>query len=178
MAKYELDDVVTYYFVIVQDGHNARVQGWTDRKELAKAYMEFHKCKDFKLKNMTDTMEEITKILEENTHDEIKIYNLRTKDPEKKKGKVTKRIQVPATETEMMYVREEINSMFSSVIDYSYLNSALPYFKSKYQKLFNKLLIKDAIASALHQRQSVVLQQVEYDELAILYKSFNDKFGI
>ena len=76
MAKYQPGDIVTYYFIIKEFDGNKIIQGWTDNKELAKFYMDFHKCKKFKIKTITDSIEEINKIREENWNDEIKLFHI------------------------------------------------------------------------------------------------------
>ena len=70
MAKYEEGDIVTYYFIIVEDGNDKRIQAWSDHKELVKYYMEFHKCKYYSIKKVDDIFERVMDIINENANDE------------------------------------------------------------------------------------------------------------
>ena len=42
MKRYEEDDVMTCYFVVDDRGDCKTIRGWTDDKEYAKLYMDFH----------------------------------------------------------------------------------------------------------------------------------------
>ena len=177
MAKYEEGDIVTYYFIIVEDGNDKRIQAWSDHKELVKYYMEFHKCKRFVLKSLTRRIEEISTILEENLHDEIKIHNVMIKDNSGKKGKEFKTIPIPATETEFMFINEETNTYMASRINYAYLNGAIPYLKKKYKESLNGILLTDVIRKVVHGQNPKSTQMISFDQLMVLFESFPDNFG-
>ena len=81
MKRYEEDDNMTCYFII--DERNNIIRGWTDNKEYAKLYLDFHKCKYYKIKKITNTFREVLKIIEENSNDEISIYNINTRSNKK-----------------------------------------------------------------------------------------------
>ena len=146
MAKYQPGDTVTYYFIIKELDREKIIQGWTDNKEIAKFYMEFHKCKNFKLKSITNSIEEITKILEENWNDEIKPFHIITRN--RNRGKhdddyIT--ICIPATDTEVRFIREETSTFMTSRINYSLINDAFPYLKNKYQNDLQSIFLPDVI---------------------------------
>lgn len=176
MAKYDEDDIATFYFIVMlSDDDENRIIAWSDKKEMAEVYMEFHSCKKLKLKKKTDYLYRITEILNENIHDEINIYNINIGDP-KKKGRV-KSIQIPATETEFRFINEETNTFLASRVCYSYINEAFPYLKGKYQKALNNLFLRDVMGKVLHERNSKFIEEVQFDQLSVLYKCFSDRFG-
>ena len=175
--RYEPDDVATFYFIINEFNNHKEIQGWTDSMDLAKIYMDFHKCKNFHLKKMTSTIEEINNIIEENLHDEISIYNISIKDRNKKYGKVVD-INIPATVTEINFLNEESSTYMASQINYSSLNAVIPFLKDKYQKAMSDILLIDVINSVIHNKTSHITNCIEFDHLMILYRSFPDNFGI
>ena len=177
MAKYEVGDIVTYYFIIVEDSNGKRIQAWSDHKELVKYYMEFHKCKQFVIKSLTKPIEEISKILEENLHDEIKIHNMIIKNKDGKKEKEWKTIPIPATETEYMFISEETNTYIASRINYSYLNESIPYLKGKYQRALHDIFLTDVIKKVIHGQNPKSTQMIMFDQLMVLFESFPDNFG-
>lgn len=182
MAKYENGDICTFYFVIREDKIKdiKIVQGWTDDKKLAEFYMEFHKCKNFKLKTVTNKIEEINKILNENYNDEIKICNImvRNTDPKRKKGEEAKMIIIPATETEVTFINAETNTFMASRVNYSFMNEAIPYLKKKYRDALKSIFLVDIINHELHSKDSAVLQEFNFDQLSILFRSFPENFGV
>lgn len=178
MAKYEPGDIVTYYFIVYDNGDRKNIQAWTDIKDLAKFYMEFHSCKHFILKSITKRIEEIAKILEENRNDEIRICNLMVKNSGKrKKGEETKLICVPLTQTESMLIQEECSSFMASAVRYSYLNSAIPYLKSKYRQGLNDIFLSDIINATCNTRSTKIIELLEMDQLIILFKMLPHTFG-
>lgn len=178
MAKYEEGDIVKFYFVIKKDDKNNKIiQGWTDNKNIAKFYLEFHNCKDFTLKTMEGSIEDIYQVTEENLHDEIKLYNINVKDYDKKGNDTVKSICIPATETEFRFVNEETNTFLLSRIRYSYINSAIPYLKNKYQEALNDIFLNDIINKVIYERRSKIVESIEFDQLMVLYRSFSDNFG-
>lgn len=177
MAKYESGDIVTYYFIIKEDFDGNSIQGWTDVKDLAKFYLEFHKCKKFVLKSTTTSIDEMFKILEEALHDEIKVYNIIVKDPNKTKKSNFKIMSIPATETEFMFINEESNTYMASRVDYGYLNGSIPYLKDKYLRAIKNIFLNNVIDNVLHNKKSEFTNSVEFDSLMVLFKSFPDNFG-
>lgn len=179
MAKYEPGDIVTFYFVVKTVDGQKIIQGWTDNKEIAKFYMEFHKCDNFKLKSLTDTIEAINKVAEENWNDEIKLFNIITRNRNKRKNQEAyNTICIPATETELKFIREESVTYMASRINYSLINDALPYLKNKYQKDLQSIFLPDIIRKTIYSQNTKFSQLIEYDQLLILYKSFPENFGI
>ncbi len=173
--KYESGDIVTYYFIINDDGKNKLIQGWTDNKSLAKFYLKFHKCKRFSMKILTKTIEDISRLLEENNNDEIKIMNITVRDS-KNRNRV-KYISVPMTSTEFMFVNEECKSLMASVVNYAFIESAIPYLKNSYKKDLKMILLLDSIESNIHQKTSAIIKEMEFDQMVALLQLFPDNFG-
>ena len=178
MKKYEPDDLCTFYFVIWNSGDTHTIQGWSDDKDLVKAYMEFHHCKRFELKSRSDTYDNMCRILEENTNDEISVYNLLIKDDNHKKGHESKMIAVPLTYTEMTLVKSENTSYLASRIDYSYINDAMYYLKEKYVKCLQDIFLPDVIGFTILNKPSKFTDHVYTDELRVLFHSYPDHFGM
>ena len=179
MAKYEDDEVITYYFIIKEDDFGKKIiQAWTENKTLAKYYMEFHKCKDFRLKILTDTSKNISKIVEENLHDEILIYNLITKNRKKnKKGEDIVTIAVPLTSTEKKFIQDEIETLGATSVDYGCINDAMSYLKNKHQQTLQSIFLLDMIKSVVYSQNNKFVHNIEFDELMLLYKHFDYNFG-
>lgn len=179
MAKYEPGDIATFYFVVKEHGSEKIIQGWTDNKEIAKFYMEFHKCKYFKLKSVTNNIEEIYKItIEENMNDEIKLFHIITKNCGKhKKGESYGMVCIPATEVESTFIREEANAFMSSHVNYSLINDAFPYLKKKYQNILQSIFLPDVISKVVYNKNPRFTQEIEFDHLMILFKTFPENFG-
>lgn len=177
MKKYDLEDHVTFYFIILDDGRNSIVKAWTDQKEYAKAYLEFHKCKNFHLKVVNNTFREILPFINENTNDEIGLVHMIVRNPKPKKGAMTKIIMVPLTTTENTFVNEEVNTFLASRINYTYAFEAMPYLKKKYQKALEDIFFKDVVHHVTGDLSSPFVESVELDELLILFRSFPDWFG-
>lgn len=173
--KYDEGDLATYYFVINDNGVDRIIQGWTDNKDLANSYMEFHKCKNYKLKTVTKNIEEISEILEDNKHDEIQIKNIVIRHP--KHPSKMKYVPAPITETEWRFINEECKTLLSSMVNYAFLNSAIPYLKGKYKEDLERILLIDAIRVTIHGKRSPILESVQLDQMMVLLYSFKDNFG-
>jgi hypothetical protein len=172
--KYSVGDIVTYYFIVQKDDNNSKViKAWTDNKKLAKFYLEFHHCPNFRLKKLTDRIENISKITEENYHDEIVLYNALIKG----KGGKSKIIVIPATEIEIRFINEECQSFLYTKIDYSYLSNAIPFMKEKYQKAFDNIFLNSIIKKVIEERSDKYNSLIELDQLQVLVESFPDSFG-
>jgi len=178
MAKYQPGDIVTYHFIIKEMNGDKIIQAWTDSKEIAKFYLDFHKCKYFRVKSLTKSIEEITKILEENWNDEIRIFNIITKNRTgKHKDEEFITISIPATETEMMFIREESSTFLASRINYGYINEAIPYMKKKYQDVLQSIFLTDVIRKVIYSHKVKFAQSIQFDELMILFRAFPENFG-
>jgi len=177
MERYDRDDQVTIYFVIHDLGDRQQVQAWSDNKEYVKAYMEFHKCRNFKLKSMTDVMRNILPILDENTNDEISLYNLTVKNPNHKRGKEAKYLVAPLTSTESMMINDEAKNFLLTRINYGYANEAFPYLKNKYQKALKDIFFEIIMKHIVYNTRNKLIEEFMLDELMILYESFPEHFG-
>lgn len=179
MARYEPGDIVTYHFIVYNDGRHKNIRAWTDNKDLAKMYMEFHQCKDFTIKSVTKRIEEISAITEENLHDEIRIHNILIRNTDKrKKGEETKIISIPATETECLFINDECSTFMLSRIRYSYLNTAIPYMKKKYRDGLESIFLQDIINKVCNERSSNISESVKLDQLMVLFRSLPEFFGV
>lgn len=176
MKVYESDEEVTIYFVVFKKGAVRNVQAWSDNKELAKAYVEFHNCKDMKVRSLTKEMKDMIKLINENNHDEIEIQNLIMRDPKHRYS--VKEVAVPMTASEGLVLRSDENSFMSSWIDYSLMNQAIPFMKNKWQRVLKAIHVEDVIASAVHSKQSKFTNSIKLDQLSVLLRSLPEHFGI
>ena len=172
MKKYEEDDTMTCYFVVYDDDRSKIIRGWTDDKDLAKMYMDFHKCKHYKMKKVTNTFREVYHILEENINDEINIYNMNTRAKKGSKG-----ITVPLTGTEHTLINEESNTFIASRVNYGYINDAFYYLKDKYQKALKHILLEDVMKNVVYSKHTKITLNLEIDDLMTLFLSLPDQFG-
>lgn len=179
MARYEKGDIVTYWFVVCHDKDGKRIQAFSDDKDLVKFYMAFHKCKEFSLKSMEGTIESIVPIINANVNDEIVLYNIYTRDPKAKHGESkTKMIQVPMTKSEIMLLKDDTDGYLNSQIAYSYIFSTIPYLKDKYQKALDSIFLSDVIRKVVHNQMPKRLALLEIDQLILLLKLPDSKFGL
>lgn len=176
-GKYQLDDMVTFYFVIYTNPQNGSkdIQAYSDDHALVKYYMEFHNCSHFHMKKMTSTYHDIIKIIEENRHDDIQIVNISTNDSDHK-GKV-KMISVPMTETEYGLLTGEINSMMGGCINYHIISEFIYYLKPKYQKALKHISLIDILNWVLYSANQDKIQKMSLDELHLFIHAFPQFFG-
>lgn len=178
MAIYEHGDIVTYYFVVMKDEDTSdrRIVAWTDSKDMLKFYLNFHKCKRFTVKQYTRRVEEFNDLINENRLDEIQIFNVRVRDPEKK-GK-TKIMQIPATETEAACIRDNSSDCFGSDINYAVINNMVFYLKDKYIEGLEDIFLLDAIKKSIYSKPNTMIDRLEFDEVMLLFRCFPSMFGI
>lgn len=173
------DDEMTYYFVIIDDGNNQRIQAWSDKKDYVKYYMDFHKCDKMHLKKMHGLYSDIIPILEENFHDEIGMFNIfiRNSDPNRKKHQELKSMVIPATNTEIICVSDEIGSFMSSIIEYRWINEMFPYLKKKYQRSIYGCLLGPIMEKVIHEKASPITSSIQFDQVMVMASCFPDHFG-
>ena len=175
MKHYDEDDEVTFYFVIYENDGSPIIQGWTDDKELAKSYLDFHSSKKLKMKSIKgDYRNTIVPILNESANDEIQLVNIFIH----KKDYGSKQVTVPMTMTESMFINSEETSFFSSRIDYTTLNIMVPFLKNKYQRILKHIHLMDIINQTIHSKESEFTMNTRLDQLMILVRSFPDYFGV
>ena len=151
------------------------VKAWTDKKALAKFYLEFHKCKNFKTIQVDSTMGNLSEILDGCIHDEIQIMNIRIKDPEKPyKEKI---LQIPMTQSELDVIVDQEKMWSSSMIDYGVLEKYYYKLKNKYKKIFDGIFLTDLIMNIQHGEESKYLKKIKQDQLALMYLLFEDSFN-
>lgn len=178
MKRYEPGDRATFYFIVLEGGKTNHIQAWTDSKDLAKFYLDFHKCKNMIIKSVTKSIEEISRITEENWGDEIQICNIIIKNHNKrKKGQESKTILIPATSTEITFINEECATFMMSEINYSYLNTAIPYLKRKYKEGLDFIFLPSIVNKVCNRRDCGTTELLQFDQLMVLFKAFPDNFG-
>lgn len=178
MKIYEHGDTATFYFIIAEYDDRKDIKGWTDVKQLAEFYIDFHKCPRFRIKKVVKPIEELNVVLDENNNDEIVIGNIYMKDTESKNNDNMKIISIPVTQNEMSFINEETSTFLSVRVDYSYLNNAIPYLKNKYQEAMNDILLTSLIKKVVYNRNDKVNQVIKFDQLMVLFRSFPDDFGM
>ena len=174
MKRYDYDDIITVYFVVNDRDGSPIIKAWSDEKEYCKVYMDFHRCKKYKLKSISDTADRIYSIIEENNFDEIGLYNITVHDPDGG----SKLISVPLTGTEYNFIQTETNEWMMSRIDYSLINAAKDYFKDRYQDALKRIHLNDVLDSVLNLNNNAFVETVELDELMVLVRSFSNEFGL
>jgi len=177
MERYDRGDIATFYFIINDDGKNKAIRAWTDKKQLAEIYLDFHKCPNYRLKKVTKCIDEINEILDENNNDEIVIGNIYMKDPDRKKGNV-KIVSIPVTQVEITFINEECETFLSSRINYSYLNGVIPYLKKKYREALTDIFLPSIIKKVVYNKNDMINQDIKFDQLMVLFRSFPDDFGM
>ena len=168
MKTYDADERMTMYFVVrksKREGIEPSIQAWSDDEYLVKAYMDFHKCKNFKIRTMTNRFDNITKILEENHFDEIILIPLTIRDPDNHNKSTT--IVVPMTQNEHSLVTSEAHQLLGSRIKYQALSASIEFLKEKYQRAFAVLHLQDAIKQSLYEQTSPWLLDIDIDELVV-----------
>lgn len=178
MKPYERGDIVTYYFVIMTDGDKRIINAWTDDKQLAKFYMEFHKCPKFTLKPVTKAAEEFVDVINDNALDEIKIHRIKIRNPDGSKKKPLKYVEVPMTENERGLIRTNSTDLMGFQVNYSLLNEMMPYLKGFYRKGLEMIMLPEAIKISCYSKSGRMWSQCELDELLLFYTSNPEVFGI
>jgi len=171
---YDDNDEVVLYFVIKEGTYgDSMIKAWTDDKDLLNAYMEFHSCKQFRVKKIRKRMKDFHDILNENLHDEIDITNIITRG---KNGPGF--IAVPMTTTEIIFLDEETKTYLSMNIDYTTIDEAFYYFKEKYQDAFKKIGLRSVIDHVIYNKPSAFVQDVVFDQAIMLSRTLSDDFGV
>lgn len=172
MAKYEPGDIVTFYFIIKDEGKYSHIKGWTDNKKLANFYLQFHHSPSLRIKSVTKRIEEMNGMINENIHDEIVIANLYTRD-----GRESKMVIIPATTNELTLIRDECSTFFSGRVNYHWMDIWYRFFKNKYVKALDKLFLDNVIKFALHNKMDHITSQIDIDQIRILLRIFQEDFG-
>jgi hypothetical protein len=180
MKSYDLSDRVTFYFVCAMDnnGNHMMIKGWSVVKAMIDAYMKFHQCPSFYVKKITDTWENIVRLLNEETHDEIKIANLITKNRSgKRKKDPVDIVSIPITDGEHMHVNDQVTTTCSTYVDYTLLNKHVRHLKQKYREALAFIGLNEVIDKEIRNKDSRFMKSLILDELMILVKFFPAEFG-
>ena len=174
------DEEVTFYFVLIESDGRKQIKAWSEDKAYVEFYMKFHTCKAMSVKKMQGYYGDIVNILNENLHDEIHMYNILIKNPDvsKRKKHPVKQIAIPATDTEIMYVNDEINSFLSTRIDYRFIEACLPLLKGKYTRALHDCLLIPILEKVMHEKNSPIVSSLQEDQLGILTEAFSEQFGL
>ncbi len=179
MNNYDADDRVTVYFIVYNEFGEKIIRAWSDNKDYAKAYMDFHKCKNYKMKSLTDTWRNVVNIVNENINDEIELVNINVKNDKKHKlGQECKLMVVPITTTERILINDESVTFMATRVDYSFIEEAFYYLKDKHQKALKSIYLKNVMDKVIHEKQSKFTDYVQMDELKVLFRSFPEHFGV
>lgn len=180
MALYEKGDIITYWFVLVEDEHGKRIIAHTDNKVLAQAYMDFHKYKGFTLKSMRDRVSEIVKITETAAINEIHLIPILTKNRNRKSKSdpVMVSVMVPITTGEHEMLKDDSSEFWNSEIPYSYLNSAIPYLKPKWRSVMDDILLTDVIKAVCHNQRAGAVSKLNVDQLMLMTRLPQQYFGV
>ena len=173
MRQIDPEEILSMYFVIIHDKDGKRIQAWSESKDLAESYIEFYGSDMLSLKKITKTGVYIEDIIRENINDEIGLKLITVRDGDK-----TKEIYIPATKTDSLLINDESSSMLSSRIDYGFLNGALYFLKDKYQDALQDIFLEAAIRQVVHNDHQKIFDKIKLDQMAILYYSRKDMFGI
>ena len=173
MRQIDPEEILSMYFVIIHDKDGKRIQAWSESKDLAESYIEFYGSDMLSLKKITKTGAYIEDIIRENINDEIGLKLITVRDGDK-----TKEIYIPATKTDSLLINDESSSMLSSRIDYGFLNGALYFLKDKYQDALQDIFLEAAIRQVVHNDRQKIFDKIKLDQMAILYYSRKDMFGI
>ena len=173
MRQIDPEEILSMYFIIIHDKDGKRIQAWSENKDLAESYTEFYGSDMLSLKKITKTGAYIEDIIRENINDEIGLKLITVRDGDK-----TKEIYIPATKTDSLLINDESSSMLSSRIDYGFLNGALYFLKDKYQDALQDIFLEAAIRQVVHNDRQKIFDKIKLDQMAILYYSRKDMFGI
>ena len=140
--SYSYDEMKTLYIVTY---HNPNVKlkfmtdiiAWSNNKDLAKFYMKFHKCKYMKLNKIQGYPKELVNIMNDNVNCEIFIAPLRTRNSNDE----IIFINVPVTDLEMTDIRSLSGFMNDTDINYRIIYEYYTYFKNKYRKALDMILL-------------------------------------
>lgn len=185
---YDYDEMISIYLVIHEskkDTFNDDIVAWSKEKDLAKFYLQFHNCKNLKLKKYKDYPKNIlNNVINNHINTEIKLANLRTYN---EKGKETILV-APVTDLEMTELHEFTGVFCDTLIDYRSIHKLLGYFKKKYQKALGVILLPLIVNFVLFVGEktftsrdkgldSYLANQITIDEIKMLYFLEEDLFG-
>ena len=179
MARSNSDEA-TFYFILIEDQGRKQIKGWSESKEMAEFYLQFHKSQKMTLKKMNGFYGDIVEILNENVHDEIHMYNILTRNQHESKRKKhpTEFIVIPATDTEIMFINDEMSSFMSNRIDYHFINACYPLLKEKYQAAINGCLLKSVMDKVVYEKTNSIVSSLQVDQLRLMIEEFSDQFGV
>lgn len=180
MQKYDyLTDQVTFYFITVTDPTNGEkwIKAFTDNRDLANFYLDFHHCPNLGLRKLTGTLEEIIPIVNsECRNDEIDVYHFQMR-ARKPGSDLTELVSVPATQQEYTQVQEQAQTFCSSKVNYHDINEVLPRLRGKYQSALATIGLLDVIGNVIRGKHTRFTREIAIDELRILVKFFPVDFG-
>ena len=129
--------IVTYHNPNIELKSMTDIVAWSTNKELVKFYMKFHKCKFMKVNKIRGYPKELIKIINDNVNCEIYIAPLRTRNSDDE----IIFINAPVTDLEMTDIRSLSGIMGEIDINYRLIYEYYNYFKNKYRKALDTILL-------------------------------------
>jgi hypothetical protein len=175
----ELDDEVVY-FLLYNLKYADRITGksimvgWTEDKNLADFYLEFHHCKDIVVKKYEGPYRGIIGTLNDNANEKIEIYWIRTRI-----GRKVKPVAVPMTTNEQRVLTQSTQTYCQGdLVEYQQIINLLPHLKKKYREAMKFLYFNELARNAIGGETTNFIAFVELDEARLLPKLYPQNFGL
>lgn len=151
------------------------VKAWSWDEDVAKAYGEFHNSKNLVLNHYIGTIGEICDMMEEFQKCQIKLAQLKTRDPHNHDRCIL--VWAPVTDEEMELIQAHVRTCCTDfVTNYKAITEVFYRLKDKYQDALRVLFFEEFMRKAL-QRTSMIAERVSFDEIKILVHEYPDDFG-
>ena len=126
---------------------------------------------------ISNTLNNLYKIIEENLHDEIQLYNITIPKDSKHPGK-TKTIVVPCTKSEINVINDDSVNFMATQVPYHEMDKIRRGLRPKYQRALKGILFRDVCDQVLSIKSpSRILRNIDMNGLKVLIQSFPDSFG-
>ena len=182
--SYSYDEKITIYVITYNNPNDLRsttdIIACSKNKNLAKFYIEFHKCKYMKLRTIIDYPKYINEhIINNNINCEIQLAPMNSKIYNKNTDSTY--FIVPVTELELTDLNEFSGFFCDGLIDYKNIHLYYSYLKNKYRKALDIILlgsvIKDVLFTSKKQfsnenwkeHEEMTITNIEMDNIALLY---------
>lgn len=175
----DYDDEVVFYVIYSRELEKDCIIGWSDDKDLAKSYYEFHKCKNVYMKKLEGIYEKIYDILKDYINEQIFLKKLKTID----NNKIIKLV-VPITVTEESLIYDQIETMCSFLVNYHDIIGWAEYLDKDYFNALNYLYLIDIARAQIygddpeHDKRINIKNFIEFDEIKLLTRLSPTTFGM
>lgn len=172
MVYEDVNTKTTCYLIyyIDPDSKEKKLVGYTRNKNLLKLYLDFHNCKDMKVKPISATLGEINKILDNHVTCNICMKSLSTRDPDSPHKTIE--VLVPLTSDEYLMMQ---GCRDAFVIDnqcgYRFILQLMSFFKDKYSDALNNIYLGDIAKRIENMKYNEKVDQIDIDEVMLLIKS-------